>query len=154
LRRCEQQLSGNRIASIKTQLANGCPVVEKEFEYSGDVQVRALSRYYGMNGNLASQWVSLYDSNGRVTETWGLTAEGKPLGDGRYKYEYDEQGRESRVFSFNDWDTENIPNTVSVYEYLYDQLGNWIERRKHHRFRSDSQWRTSVTTRKIKYWAS
>ena len=152
LRRCEKQFSGNRIATTDTQLANGCPVVEEVFEYSGDLLVKSLSRYYGLDGNLANQWISSYDSGGRVIETWGLTAEGKPLGDGRYKRKYDEQGRESQVLSFNDWDTENVPNAISLCEYSCDDFGNWIERRKYHRFKSDSRWRTTVTTRKITYW--
>ncbi len=154
VRRCEHEFSEGRIATIKTRLADGRPVVEKEFEYSGGLLVKSLSRYHGMNGGLAHQWVSIYESNGKIAETWGLTPEGKPLGDGRYKHEYDEQGRESRRLCFNDWDTENIPNAVFVNEYSDDQFGNWIERRRRHRFKSDSRWRTSVTTRKIEYWPS
>lgn len=152
LRRCNRQFAGDRITTIKTMLADGRPVSEKELEYSGNLLAKSFSKYYGKNGDLGEQWISLYEANSRVAETWGLTAEGKPLGDGRYKYEYDEEGRQSRVLSFNDWDAENVPNAITVCEYHCDESGNWVERRKHHRFRSDSRWSTTVTTRKITYW--
>lgn len=83
------------------------------------------------------------------SQVYGLNAEGKPLGDGRYTYEYDDEGRQIRVWSFNEFAEDDVANGVTVYEYETDGTGNWIERREFHRFRSDPHWIKQVTTRNL-----
>src|SRR5437899_2765798 len=75
---------------------------EKSFQYVEIKLHSSDSRYYLPDGTLYEQWISGYDSQGRIASTYGLNAEGKPLGDGKYTYEYDAEGRKSRVWSFND----------------------------------------------------
>ncbi len=124
----------------------------KLLEYSNKTLAKSVSEYYSQSGQCTERWISQYDVLGRLKETFALTADGKPLGDGRYTYEYDANGRESEVLGFNDWSDENVPNTVSRYEYTLDSSGNWIERREHHRFRSSSGWRTKVSKRTLTYY--
>ena len=123
---------------------------QKTFEYAGLKLLRSDSKYFGRDGAVNERWLSSYDSEGRIKETYGLKADGKPLGDGRYTYEYDGEGRKRRVWSFNEWD--NSASSVRVYEYICDERGNWIERHAFQRFRSDSDWRRTITTRKLAYY--
>ena len=81
-----------------------------------------------------------------------ITAKGGPLGDGKYKYEYDVDGKKTRVWSFDDLATDDIPNAVSVFEYVSDDWGNWVERREHHRGRSSSRWGIRISRRRLAYW--
>jgi hypothetical protein len=87
-----------------------------------------------------------------LVETYGLKPDGSPLGDGRYVYEYDEMGRQFRIWSFNDFDKGGEASSVSQYEYTVDEHGNWIECRKFFRSRSDSHWSKTVTTRNLTYY--
>jgi len=125
----------------------------KSFQYVEIKLHSSDSRYYLPDGTLYEQWISGYDSQGRIASTYGLNAEGKPLGDGKYTYEYDAEGRKSRVWSFNDLAENDVANAVTVYEYETDEVGNWIERREFHRSRSDSHWSNKVSTRKLTYYS-
>jgi hypothetical protein len=149
---CVQRYAGGLLTSKAVSQASGVSVLEKKFQYEGTTLTKSVHRYYSQNGGLSETWIALYDSCGRLTETFGLTAAGDPLGDGRYRMEYDAKGRKVKTLSFNDWANENTPNAISIYEYLDDETGNWIERLTHHRFRNNSRWRTDSTKRKISYY--
>ena len=145
---------GELLISVSTFQSNGLPLVQKTFEYAGTKRVQALSLYYGIDGNLAERHIVTYDSEGRLTETYGLNPNGEPLGDGRYRYEYDEEGRQSRVLTFNEWSETDVPSHISEFTYKCDERGNWVERRKLWTCRSDSHWRETVTSRKLAYYES
>jgi hypothetical protein len=150
-RRVERYVGGF-LASLVVFQVNGLAVREKSFQYAGKNLVKSVSKYYSRSGDLGEEWISHYDPNGRLEETFGLTAEGKPLGDGRYRFEYDTEGRTIKTWSFDDCTDDSVPNSVTFFEYTSDEVGNWTERRKNHRFRSDSEWTKQVTTRKISYY--
>lgn len=150
--RCVQTYLGELLSSITVFQENGPPVWEKVFEYADATLQKSLSKYYAPNGDLNEEWISHYDSGGRLELTFGLTAEGKPLGDGKYRFEYDAEGRLIKTLCLNEWTNDNVPESVTLFEYTVDEVGNWIERRKRFRFKSDSAWRTQVTTRKISYY--
>ena len=151
-RRCVQTYLGELLSSTAVFQENGPPVWEKVFEYAGETVQKSLAKYYAPNGDLNEEWISHYDSNGRVELTFGLTAEGKPLGDGKYRFAYDAEGRLIKTLSLNEWTNDNVPESVTVFEYTADEVGNWIERLKHFRFKSDTAWTTQITTRKISYY--
>jgi len=153
-RRCVQRYVGELLSSLALLQVNGLPVLEKVFEYAGKSLLKSLSKYYAPNGNLTEQWISHYDSNGRLEETFGLTAGGKPLGDGKYRFEYDTEGRTIKTLSLNEFTDDDLPDSVSVFEYTVDEAGNWTERRKQSRSKSDSAWRTEMTRREIAYYPS
>jgi hypothetical protein len=69
----------------------------KTFEYSGGRLVKSDSLYYLSDGTAYERWLVDYDSDGRIHKTYGLKADGSPLGDGKYVYEYDQQGRRSKT---------------------------------------------------------
>ena len=75
------------------------------------------------------------------------------MADGRYRYEYDQEGREVKIRSYNDWADDDLPNAVFVFEYIVDERGNWIQRFRHYRSKSDSRWSTDVTERKLTYFS-
>jgi len=153
-RRCVREYAGELLSSVAVFQANGVPLWKKVFHYSGATLQKSRSKYYAPNGNLNEEWISDYDSNGRVQLTFGLTAEGKPLGDGKYRFEYDAEGRRTKTLTLNEWTDDSVPESVTVFEYTVDDVGNWIERHQRFRSKSDSAWRTQVTTRKIFYYPS
>lgn len=125
---------------------------KKAFQYEGTRLLNSDSRYYIPDGSIVEQWLSDYDSESRIVSTYGLNSDGKPLGDGKYRYEYDSEGRQSKVWSYEDLSGDDIPNSVRVYEYSCDERENWIERREFHRFRDDSKWSYKITTRELTYY--
>ncbi len=85
-------------------------------------------------------------------ETYGLNGDAKPLGDGKYKYEYDSKGRTSRVWTFNDFVPDGPASGLRIYEYETDEAGNWVERRDFYQSRGDSTWSMKTTTRRLTYY--
>ena len=80
---------------------------------------KSTSVYFGPEkGEAVENWISAYGPNG---ESWlkhlGLKPDGKPLGDGRYIYEYDGEGRRCEVLSFNDSTNDNVPNHIRRFAY-------------------------------------
>lgn len=128
------------------------PNTLKSFQYEEGNLSRSVSIRYGYDGTVGEQWITTYDAAGRVAKTFGLKADGAPLGDGKYSYEYDEEGRESKVWTFDD--LEDVPRSVRVSEYRNDGIGNWIERHDFHRSKSDSRWRKTTSTRTLSYYPS
>lgn len=127
---------------------------EKTFQYASNKLTESDSRYYLPDGTLYEEWVSCYDSEGRIARTRGMKADGKSLGDGKYLYEYDDKGRLAKVWSFNEFADDDVANAVTVHEYDTDELGNWVERREFHQSRGDSHWSKTITTRKLTYYPS
>jgi hypothetical protein len=144
---------GNLLTLLGTYDASGRPKRLKSFEYAEGKLSRSVSKYYGCDGKFSEQWITSYDSAGRVAETFGLKADGSPLGDGRYTYEYDDEGRKHKILSYNDLAGPNIPNSIRSFVYQCDEHGNWTERTEYHRFRSDCDWTKRITTRKLTYYA-
>jgi hypothetical protein len=101
---------------------------------------------------LVEQWLSSYDAAGRIVETYGLSGNGKPLGDGKYKYEYDSEGRTSRVWTFNDTVSGQPATGIKICEYEMDESENWVARREFHQSRGDSTWKMMTTSRKFTYY--
>jgi hypothetical protein len=141
---------GLLVCSTITQ-ADDVPVLEKNFLYAGTTLHKSESKYYSTAGALAETWISNYNEQGLLAETFGLNGEGRPLGDGKYKYEYDDEKRVKAVLSFNDCAEEDVPNSIRVYEYRSDEHGNWVERRHYYRSRNDSRWTKRTTQRDIQY---
>jgi hypothetical protein len=140
------------LVSLVSFRANDLLLRRKTFEYSDDKLLQSISTYYSPNGDVAERWISSYEAEGRISQMSGLKSDGKPLGDGRYLYEYDQDGRNSRVPSLNEFADDNEPNHITRFAYKCDQHRNWIERSEFSRFRSDPNWRKTVTTRNLTYY--
>jgi hypothetical protein len=143
---------GNVLALLGTYDANGQPKRLKSFEYTEGKLTKAVSKYYGPGGSLVEISISIFDSLGRISEAFGLTPDGKPTGDGRYTYEYDEEGRAHRILSYNDLADPEVPNSIRGFVYKCDEYGNWTERSEHYRSRRDSDWTNRITTRRLMYY--
>lgn len=144
---------GNLLLSFASYDGDNLLCKEKTFQYAGSGLQTSDSRYYLPDGTLVEQWLSSYDSEGRIAETYGLNGDGKPLGDGKYKYEYDSEGRTSRVWTFNDLVPDEPASGITIYEYETDESGNWTARREFYQSRGDSTWSMKTTTRKLTYYA-
>ncbi|HLJ85922.1 MAG TPA: hypothetical protein VKZ53_03815 [Candidatus Angelobacter sp.] len=151
-RRCVYRYSENLLASFSTVDIHGRPILQKDFVYADGKLVKAFTRYYGWDGNLDEIWTLDFDSSERLIQTYGHHADGRPLGDGRYTYEYDEEGKKIGSLSFNDQSPNEGPNAFTIFKYTEDRYGNWIERRKFHRFQGDPEWSKKVTHRKLQYY--
>jgi len=73
---------GNLLLSFRSYDAENLLKREKIFPYTGSKLRASDSRYYLPDGMLVEQWLSSYDAEGRIAETYGLKGDGKPLGDG------------------------------------------------------------------------
>jgi hypothetical protein len=144
--------NGDFLTLLGTYDANDRPKRLKSFEYTQGKLSWAVSEYYGLDGTLSEIAISRFDLRGRVVEAFGLTPDGKPTGDGRYTYEYDDEGRTHKCLSFNDFDEEDIPSSIKGFTYECDEQGNWTERCEYYRSRGDSDWTRRMTTRRLTYY--
>jgi hypothetical protein len=128
------------------------PKTVKSFEYLDNKLAKSDSRYFLPDGTWYERWLTDYDSQGRVLRTHGLKADGSPLGDGKYLHEYDEEGRLSKLWTFSEFDDDNIASNVTIYQYVNDERGNWIERCEFHLWRNDSYQSKTTTTRMLTYY--
>jgi hypothetical protein len=143
---------GNLLLSFRSYDASNLLKREKTFQYTGSKLQTSDSRYYLPDGKLVEQWLSSYDAAGRIAETYGLHGDGKPLGDGKYQYEYDSEGRTSRVWTFNDTVPDQAATGIKIYEYETDESENWVTRREFYQSRGDSTWSMMTTSRKFTYY--
>jgi hypothetical protein len=147
-----EEYDGKLLTLLGTYDAEGRPKRLKSFEYRDGKLSKAVSKYYGPDGNLIEISISHFDSLGRVVEAFGLKPDGKPTGDGRYVYEYDDEGRKQRILSYDDLADAQIPSSIRSFTYTYDEHGNWIERGEYYRSKSDTDWTKSMTMRKLTYF--
>ena len=124
----------------------------KSFEYSGSKVSKSESLYHLPDGTVYERWLADYNSEGRICRTYGLKADGSPLGDGKYLYEYDQEGRRSKTWTFSEFSDDNIATNVTIYEYVNNEIGNWIERHEYHLWRDDSHQSKRLTTRTFTYY--
>lgn len=146
------EYDGNHLVRTSSFDGAGRPKRIKTFEYSDNRLSKSDSRYFLSDGIWYERWLADYDSAGRIHKTYGLKSDGSPLGDGKYRYEYGRDGRVNKHWSINEFNDDNIASQVTIYEYLDDETGNWIERRELHLWRNDSHLSRKSTTRKLTYY--
>jgi hypothetical protein len=126
----------------------------KSFEYSEGTLLKSDSLYYLPDGTVYEHWITDYNPEGRIRRTYGLKADGSPLGDGKYIYEYDQEGRRSKILTFNEFADDNVATKVTIYQYVNDETGNWIERLEYHMWRDDSYQSKGLTRRTVSYYGA
>jgi len=150
--RTVEVFDGSLVLSFASFDANNLLKKEKTFKYIGNKLQTSETRFFMLDGTLVQRWLSSYNPEGRIAETYGLNGDAKPLGDGKYKYEYDSEGRTSRVWTFNDLVPDGPASGLAIYEYVTDEAGNWVERRDFHQSRGNSAWSMKTTTRRLTYY--
>jgi hypothetical protein len=145
---------GNLLLSFRSYDAENLLKREKTFQYTGSKLRASDSRHYLPDGTLVEQWLSSYDAEGWIAETYGVNGDGKPLGDGKYRYEYDSEGRTIRLWTFNDAISDQAATGIKIYEYETDESENWGTRREFYQSRGDSTWSMMTTSRKLTYYPS
>jgi hypothetical protein len=143
------EFDGDKPMVLASLQADGTPLTRKEFEYRHGKLVASIGTYWGAGGVVSHRWVTQYDEFERILRTHGEKADGSPLGDGKYKYEYCDRGRLWKLWTFSDF--EQKAQSIETYTYLDDERCNWIERRGVHVWRSDNPKITTVTTRELRY---
>ena len=147
------EYDGQHLIRLATFDDQGRPKRIKSLEYSANRLTKSDSRYFLPDGTCSERWLADYDPQGRIHRTHGLKPDGSPLGDGKYLYEYSQDGRVNKVWSFNEFNDDNVARNMTIYEYLNDDIGNWIERREFHLRRDDSFKSRTITSRKLKYYS-
>jgi hypothetical protein len=147
------QYEGDLLTLSGTYDASGLPKCLEFFEYAERNLSRSVMKSFGAEGNLLEVSISHFDSQGRIIETYGLTPDGRPLGDGRFVFEYDRDGRRHQILSYSEFRDVEIPNRITGFVYTCDERGNWIERSEYHRFRSNPDWTRRITTRRLSYYS-
>jgi hypothetical protein len=61
-------------------------------------------------------------------------------------------GRRTKTWTFSEFGDDNIATNVTIYEYVDDEVGNWIERREYYLWRDDSYQSKRVTMRTLTYY--
>lgn len=150
--RSVDEYNGEHLTLISSFDDHDKPRTVKSFEYLDNKLTKSDSRYFLPDGAIYEHWLTDYDSQGRVLRTHGLKADGSPLGDGKYRYEYDEEGRMSKVWTFSEFDDDNLASNVTIYQYVNDNRGNWIERCEFHLWRNDTCQSKTTTTRVLTYY--
>jgi hypothetical protein len=124
----------------------------KKFEYSDGRLIKSDSLSHLPDGTIYEHWLTGHDSQGRIYRTYGLKGDGSPLGDGKYLYEYDKEGRRSKTWTFDEFGGDKLVTSVTIYGYVKDEVGNWIERHEYHLWRDDSYRTKRLTTRTLAYY--
>jgi hypothetical protein len=147
-----EEYDGKNWVSLSTFDGHGRLKTSKTFEYSDKTLTKSISQYLLPDGRVNEYWITKYGPLGRIHHTYGLNGDSAPLGDGRYSYEYTENGRVGKIWTFNEFKPDEPASSVTIYEYLDDEIGNWIERRAFHILR-DGSWRSKrITTRRLEYY--
>jgi hypothetical protein len=60
------------------------------------------------------------------------------------RYEYDSEGRVSRLWTLDEFDVNEPAAGIKIYEYETDEVGTWVERRESYQSRVDSDWSTGL----------
>jgi hypothetical protein len=100
--------------------------------YSNNSLARSDSRYHVPDGALYEHWLTDYASDARAAGTYSLKADLSPLGDGKYRYEYNGRGRQGKMWTYNEFDGSNMPSRFMIYDYVDDEISNWIEQPQRH----------------------
>jgi len=153
LRRCVYLFSGVSVSTELIYEANATLMRRKDYQYEAGKLAQAISRYFNPDGTVREDQIEGFDSEERILLTYGLTASGKPLGDGKYLHEYDAEGRETRRLDLDEFDVEKLPKREERIEYSSDEHGNWITRRARSKWLGDSDWTETITVRTIEYYS-
>jgi len=123
----------------------------RKYIYKYDPDGRLLEQLihkYADDGSLEEERISLYSEKGNIVETFCLDADGQLL-EGQTKYEYDEQGNETEVASYNP--NGDLYSTTS-YSYTFDSSGNWIKRTENFKTKLSGFETKSITYRTLTYY--
>jgi len=56
-----------------------------------------------------------------------------------------------KLWTFNELGEDDTASSVTIYQYVNDDRGNWIERNESHILRKDSYQSKTTSTRKVTY---
>jgi hypothetical protein len=152
-RRSVYLYSGERLSTELIYEANVALRRQKDYRYEGGKLSQTVSRYFNPDGTVREEQIASFGGEGRILFAYGLTASGKPLGDGKYLYEYDAEGRESRRIALDEFDAEKPAKCEEVSDYSSDELGNWVRRCSRSKWLGDSDWTETITLRTIEYYS-
>jgi hypothetical protein len=150
IRTFADEFEAGRPTLLSSFEADGTSRTRKEFEYRDGRLFRTVASYYAPNDVRFHRWISIFDDRERVQESHGEHVDGSPLGDGKYTYEYRDDGRLWKRSYLNEF-TDEV-SSVETYSYFDDTRGNWVEKRGILSWRNKDRPQSSLRTRELSYY--
>ena len=103
----------------------------------------------GMN-NVFRRELFIYGENDNIYKTVVFNAKGDKVQEIRYEYDEHNEPISSTLFDY--YEDPNEPElTITLYEYRYDEEGNWVTRYEY-QVENDKKIPTYIVERDIKYY--
>lgn len=119
------------------------------YKYDAQGRVSQLS-YNDHENNVYRREMYIYGANDNVYKTVVFDAKGKKVQEVRYEYDEHDQPVSSTLFDYNE-DPSEPELTITLFEYRYDETGNWVTRNEY-QLNDDKKVLTSIVERDIKYF--
>lgn len=119
------------------------------YKYDAQGRVSQLS-YNDHENNVYRREMYIYGANDNVYKTVVFNAKGKKVQEIRYEYDDHDQPISSTLFDYNE-DPNEPELTITLFEYRYDEAGNWVSRNEY-QLNDDKKVLTSIVERDIRYY--
>ncbi|MCQ2234875.1 MAG: hypothetical protein MJZ24_09085 [Paludibacteraceae bacterium] len=125
--------------------------IESRVLYKYDAQGRISQRSFNdQANNVFRREIYIYGENDNIFKTVVFNAEGKKVQEVRYEYDEHNEPVSSTLYDY--YEDPNMPElTITLYEYRYDEEGNWVTRYEYE-FDNDKKIPTYIVERDIKYF--
>lgn len=125
--------------------------VESRVLYKYDAQGRLSQLSFNDNyNNVFRREMYIYGENDNIYKTVVFNAQGKKVQEVRY--EYDEHNERISSTMYDYYEDPNDPElTITLYEYRYDEEGNWVTRYEY-QLENDKKIPVYIVERDIKYF--
>ena len=125
--------------------------IESRVLYKYDAQGRLSQLSYNdQQGNLFRREIYIYGENDNIYKTVVFNPQGQKVQEIRYEYDQYNEPVSSTLFDY--YEDPNEPElTITLYEYRYDEEGNWVTRYEY-QVENDKKIPTYIVERDIKYY--
>ena len=125
--------------------------IESRVLYKYDAQGRLSQLSYNDHeNNTFRREVFIYGENDNIYKTVVFNAKGDKVQEIRYEYDEHNEPVSSTLFDY--YEDPNEPElTITLYEYRYDEEGNWVTRYEY-QLENDKKIPTYIVERDIKYF--
>ena len=127
--------------------------IESRVLYKYDAQGRLSQLSYNDHANnVFRREIYIYGENDNIYKTVVFNGKGEKVQEIRYEYDEHNEPISSTLFDY--YEDPNEPElTITIYEYSYDDQGNWVTRREYN-VDDNKKILTYITERDIKYYAN
>lgn len=125
--------------------------IESRVLYKYDAQGRISQRSFNDHANnVFRREMYIYGDNDNVLKTVVFNGKGDKVQEVRYEYDEHNEPVSSTLYDYYE-DPSEPELTITIYEYRYDEEGNWVTRYEY-QFENDKKIPTYIVERDIKYY--